>query len=117
VLACARRQLGYVLFYKPRIISPSAGDLRGLAGGMSFTAVLGVLLAIGWCAKHGLRWIEVTDFFAPLPARTRCGRLGNFITASFRRVTDVPGNAVRGAGPLRATLSAYQFALEGYSSS
>ena len=77
-----------------------------------------MLLAIGWVArKHGLRWIEVTDFFAPLaPLAFAAVRLGNFINGElYGRVTDVPwGMLFRGAGPLpRHPSQLYQLGLEG----
>src|SRR5437773_200745 len=75
-------------------------------------------IAIRWVArKHGLRWIEVTDFFAPLaPLAFAAVRLGNFINGElYGRVTDVPwGMLFRGAGPLpRHPSQLYQFGLEG----
>jgi phosphatidylglycerol:prolipoprotein diacylglycerol transferase len=79
---------------------------------------LGVLVAIWWVAhKHGLRWLEITDFFAPLsPLALAAGRLGNFINGElWGRVTDVPwGMVFNGAGPQpRHPSQLYQFALEG----
>src|SRR5438552_11664154 len=113
-------RLGYVLFYKPAYYFAHPLEIFALwQGGMSFHGgFLGVLLAIWWVArKHGLRWIEVTDFFAPLaPLALAAGRLGNFINGELPgRVTDVPwGMLFRGAGPLpRHPSQLYQFALEG----
>jgi phosphatidylglycerol:prolipoprotein diacylglycerol transferase len=79
---------------------------------------LGVLVAIWWVArKHRLRWLEITDFFAPLaPLALAAGRLGNFINGElWGRVTDVPwGMVFNGAGPQpRHPSQLYQFALEG----
>src|SRR5438128_53939 len=113
-------RLGYVLFYKPAYYFSHPLEIFAVwQGGMSFHGgFLGVLLAIGWVArKHGLRWIEVTDFFAPLaPLALAAGRLGNFINGELPgRVTDVPwGMLFRGAGPLpRHPSQLYQFGLEG----
>jgi len=81
---------------------------------------LGVLAAVWWVArKHELRWLEVTDFLAPLaPLAFAAGRLGNFINGElWGRVTDVPWGMVfqsAGAGPApRHPSQLYQFALEG----
>jgi phosphatidylglycerol:prolipoprotein diacylglycerol transferase len=113
-------RLGYVLFYKPGYYLEH--PLEALAvwqGGMAFHGgFLGVLVAIWWVArKHRLRWLEITDFFAPLsPLALAAGRLGNFINGElWGRVTDVPwGMIFRGAGPLpRHPSQLYQFALEG----
>jgi len=115
-------RLGYVLFYKP--VYYFSNPLEILAvwhGGMSFHGgFLGVLLAIWWVArKHRLRWIELTDFLAPLsPLAFAAGRLGNFINGElYGRVTDSPWGMLfqsPGAGPLpRHPSQLYQFALEG----
>src|SRR5467141_5009090 len=113
-------RLGYVLFYKPGYYFSHPLEILAVwQGGMSFHGgFLGVLLAICWVArKHGLRWIEVTDFFAPLaPLALAAGRLGNFINGElYGRVTDVPwGMLFRGGGPLpRHPSQLYQFGLEG----
>jgi phosphatidylglycerol:prolipoprotein diacylglycerol transferase len=79
---------------------------------------LGVLLAVWWVArKHRFRWLEVTDYLAPLiPLGLAAGRLGNFINAElWGRVTDVPWAMVfPAAGPdPRHPSQLYQFALEG----
>ena len=113
-------RLGYVLFYKPAYYFSHPLEIFAVwQGGMSFHGgFLGVLLAIGWVArKRGLRWLELTDFFAPLaPLALAAGRIGNFINGELPgRVTDVPwGMLFRGAGPLpRHPSQLYQFALEG----
>jgi len=113
-------RLGYVLFYKAAYYFSHPLEVFAVwHGGMSFHGgFLGVLLAIWWVArKRGLRWIEVTDFFAPLaPLAFAAVRLGNFINGElYGRVTDVPwGMLFRGAGPLpRHPSQLYQFGLEG----
>src|SRR6267378_5002575 len=113
-------RLGYVLFYKPAYYFSHPLEVFAVwHGGMSFHGgFLGVLLAIGWVArKHGLRWIEVTDFFAPLaPLAFAAVRLGNFINGElYGRVTDLPwGMVFRGAGDApRHPSQLYEFALEG----
>src|SRR2546426_650064 len=99
-------RLGYVLFYRPAYYFSHPLEILAVwHGGMSFHGgFLGVLLAIWWVArKHGLRWLEITDFFAPLaPLALAAGRLGNFINGELPgRGTDVPwGMLFRGAGPL-----------------
>src|SRR5256885_13817125 len=113
-------RLGYVLFYKPAYYFSQPQEVFAVwHGGMSFHGgFLGVLLAIWWVArKQDLRWIEVTDFFAPLaPLAFAAVRLGNFINGElYGRVTDVPwGMLFRGGGPLpRHPSQLYQFGLEG----
>ena len=113
-------RLGYVLFYKPAYYFSNLLEIPAVwRGGMSFHGgFLGVLLAVWWVArKHKLRWLEVTDFLAPLsPLAFAAGRLGNFINGELPgRVTDVPwGMVFQGVGPLpRHPSQLYQFALEG----
>ena len=113
-------RLGYVLFYKPGYYLQHPAEIVAVwQGGMSFHGgFLGVLLAVWWVArKHELRWLELTDFIAPLiPLALAAGRLGNFINGElWGRATDVPwGMVFRGAGPEpRHPSQLYQFALEG----
>jgi phosphatidylglycerol---prolipoprotein diacylglyceryl transferase len=113
-------RLGYVLFYKPEYYFLHPLEIPAVwHGGMSFHGgFLGVLLAVWWVArKHRLRWLEVTDFLAPLaPLALAAGRLGNFINGElYGRVTDVPwGMVFQTGGPLpRHPSQLYQFALEG----
>jgi phosphatidylglycerol:prolipoprotein diacylglycerol transferase len=115
-------RLGYVLFYKPGDYFAHPLEIFAVwHGGMSFHGgFLGVLVALWYVArKHGLRWIEMTDFFAPLaPLALAAGRLGNFINGElYGRKTDVPWGMVfhsPGAGPdPRHPSQLYQFALEG----
>jgi phosphatidylglycerol:prolipoprotein diacylglycerol transferase len=115
-------RLGYVLFYKPAEYFSHPLEIFAVwHGGMSFHGgFIGVLLALWHVArKHELRWLEMTDFFAPLaPLALAAGRLGNFINGElYGRVTDVPWGMVfqsPGAGPLpRHPSQLYQLALEG----
>jgi phosphatidylglycerol:prolipoprotein diacylglycerol transferase len=113
-------RLGYVLFYKPTYYFSNLLEIPAVwRGGMSFHGgFLGVLLAVWWVArKHKLRWLEVTDFLAPLsPLAFAAGRLGNFINGElFGRVTTVPwGMVFQSGGPLpRHPSQLYQFSLEG----
>jgi len=101
-------RLGYVLFYKPGYYLAHLLEIPAVwYGGMSFHGgFLGVLLAVWWVArKNKLRWLEVTDFLAPLsPLAFAAGRLGNFINGElFGRVTNAPwGMIFRSGGPLPA---------------
>lgn len=113
-------RLGYVLFYKP--LHYLANPLEILAvwqGGMSFHGgLLGVLIAVLFYARSsGRRWIEVTDFIAPLvPLGLAAGRLGNFINAELvGRVTDGPWAMIFPSVDKlpRHPSQLYQFALEG----
>jgi phosphatidylglycerol:prolipoprotein diacylglycerol transferase len=113
-------RLGYVLFYKPGYYLAHPEEILAVwQGGMAFHGgFLGVLVAVWWVArKHRLRWLEVTDFLAPLvPLGLAAGRLGNFINGElWGRVSDVPWAMVfphAGAAP-RHPSQLYQFALEG----
>jgi phosphatidylglycerol:prolipoprotein diacylglycerol transferase len=113
-------RLGYVLFYKPAYYFSHPLEILSVwQGGMAFHGgFLGVLIAMLYIArKHRVRWLEVTDFIAPLtPLALAAGRIGNFINGElWGRVTDLPwGMVFRGAGPLpRHPSQLYQFALEG----
>jgi phosphatidylglycerol:prolipoprotein diacylglycerol transferase len=115
-------RLGYVLFYKPGYYLQHPLEIFAVwQGGMAFHGgFLGVLVAVWWVARrHELRWLEVTDFLAPLaPLAFAAGRLGNFINGElWGRVTEVPWGMVfqnPAAGPApRHPSQLYQFALEG----
>jgi phosphatidylglycerol:prolipoprotein diacylglycerol transferase len=114
-------RLGYVLFYKPHYyLLENPLDIPAVwHGGMSFHGgFLGVLVAVWWVArKHKLRWLEITDFLAPLsPLAFAAGRLGNFINGElYGRVTTVPwGMVFQTGGPMpRHPSQLYQFAGEG----
>ncbi|HVO87069.1 MAG TPA: prolipoprotein diacylglyceryl transferase, partial [Casimicrobiaceae bacterium] len=88
-------RLGYILFYKPLYYLQHPLEIFALwQGGMSFHGgLLGVLVAL-WFFAHsrGKRWLEVTDFVAPLcPLGLAAGRLGNFINGELvGRPTDLP---------------------------
>jgi phosphatidylglycerol:prolipoprotein diacylglycerol transferase len=113
-------RLGYVLFYKP--LSYLAHPLEIVAvwpGGMSFHGgMLGVLLALWlYARKRNKRWLDVTDFVAPLvPLGLAAGRLGNFINGEL---WGRPTNAEWGMifpqvdNLARHPSQLYQFALEG----
>jgi phosphatidylglycerol:prolipoprotein diacylglycerol transferase len=113
-------RLGYILFYKPAYYFSHPLEIVAIwQGGMSFHGgFLGVLIAMVFVAyKHRLRWLDVTDFIAPLcPLGFATGRLGNFINGElWGRPTDLPwGMVFRGAGGVaRHPSQLYQMALEG----
>jgi len=113
-------RLGYVVFYKPAYFLSHPLEVFAIwQGGMSFHGgFLGVLVAMLFVARrHGLRWLDVMDFIAPLvPLGIAAGRLGNFINGElWGRVSDVPWAMVfRGAGSApRHPSQLYQMALEG----
>jgi phosphatidylglycerol:prolipoprotein diacylglycerol transferase len=88
-------RLGYVLFYKPlEFLADPLSIVAVWQGGMSFHGgFLGVLAAMAWLAqRRGLRWLEITDFIAPLvPLGLALGRIGNFINGElWGRPADVP---------------------------
>jgi phosphatidylglycerol:prolipoprotein diacylglycerol transferase len=79
-------RLGYVLFYKPAYYLQHPLEILAVwQCGMAFHGgFLGVLAAVWWVArKHELRWLEVTDFLAPLaPLAFAAGGSATSSTAS-----------------------------------
>ncbi len=113
-------RLGYVLFYKPGYYAAHPLEIFAVwQGGMAFHGgFLGVLAAMWWIArKHGIRWLALTDFIAPLiPCGLAAGRMGNFINGElWGRPADVPWAMIFAqGGPVpRHPSQLYQFALEG----
>ena len=113
-------RLGYVLFYKPGYYAAHPLEIFAVwQGGMAFHGgLLGVLAAVWWIArKHGIRWLALTDFIAPLvPCGLAAGRMGNFINGElWGRASDVPWAMIFShGGPVpRHPSQLYQFALEG----
>jgi phosphatidylglycerol---prolipoprotein diacylglyceryl transferase len=80
-------RLGQVLFYEPGYYLAHPGEILAIwKGGMSFHGgFLGVLAAMIFVArKYQRRWLEVTDFIAPLvPLGLAAGRIGNFINGEL----------------------------------
>ena len=97
----------------------SARDLRGVAGGMSFTAASWACSSLAIFARAvRKRWLEVTDFIgAAVPLGLAAGRLGNFINGEL--VGTRHRRAVGDGVPRRSTTcrghpsQLYQFAGEG----
>ena len=113
-------RLGYVLFYKPLHYLANPQDILAVwQGGMSFHGgLVGVLVALWlYARRRRKRWIDVTDFVAPLvPLGLAAGRLGNFINGElWGRVASVPWAMVfPPAGPEpRHPSQLYQAGLEG----
>jgi len=79
---------------------------------------LGVILAMLWFARsHGKKWLQVTDFIAPLcPLGLGAGRIGNFINGElWGRPSDLPWAIVfpQVDGLARHPSQLYEFLLEG----
>ena len=76
-------RIGYTLFYQPQYYFTNLLEIFSIwKGGMSFHGgLIGVLLSVLFVArKYKIKWLEVTDFIAPLvPLGLGLGRLGNFI--------------------------------------
>jgi phosphatidylglycerol:prolipoprotein diacylglycerol transferase len=113
-------RLGYVLFYKPLYYLGHPLEIFEVwHGGMSFHGgFIGVLLALWFFARQrGRRWLDVTDFVAPLiPLGLGAGRLGNFINGELvGRPTDLPWGMVFPQIDQipRHPSQLYEFALEG----
>jgi phosphatidylglycerol:prolipoprotein diacylglycerol transferase len=113
-------RLGYVLFYKPLYYLAHPAEVFAVwQGGMSFHGgFLGVLIALWFFARRrGKRWIDVTDFVAPLiPLGLAAGRLGNFINGElWGRATDLPWAMVfpKVDATPRHPSQLYEFGLEG----
>jgi phosphatidylglycerol---prolipoprotein diacylglyceryl transferase len=113
-------RLGYVLFYKPLYYLVHPLEIFQVwQGGMSFHGgFLGVLIGLWFYArKRGRRWLDVTDFVAPLcPLGLAAGRLGNFINGELvGRATSGPWAMVfpQVDNVPRHPSQLYEFGLEG----
>ncbi|HYR05102.1 MAG TPA: prolipoprotein diacylglyceryl transferase [Gallionella sp.] len=113
-------RLGYVFFYKASYYLAHPLEIFAVwQGGMSFHGgFLGVLAAMMWFAhKHGLRWLQLTDFIAPLvPPGLAFGRLGNFINGElWGRPSEMPWAMIfpKVDNLPRHPSQLYEFALEG----
>jgi phosphatidylglycerol:prolipoprotein diacylglycerol transferase len=113
-------RLGYILFYKPlEYLHDPIRIFFVWEGGMSFHGgFLGVIVAMLWFARsHGKRWLQVTDFIAPLcPLGLGAGRIGNFINGElWGRPSELPWAMVfpQVDGLARHPSQIYEFLLEG----
>ena len=113
-------RLGYILFYDlDTYLADPLEVFRVWNGGMSFHGgLVGVLsAALWWSLRHKKRFLDVTDFVAPLvPPGLFFGRLGNFINGELcGKVTTVDwGMVFPGAGELpRHPTQLYEAGLEG----
>ena len=114
-------RLGHVLFYGlPYYLSNPLHIFYVWEGGMAFHGgLVGVLLSCALFARrHGLKWLDLMDFVAPLvPLGLAAGRLGNFINGElWGRVTDVPWGMVfpqSGSMLPRHPSQLYELAAEG----
>ena len=113
-------RLGYILFYDlDTYLADPLEVFRVWNGGMSFHGgLVGVLsAALWWSLRHKKRFLDVTDFVAPLvPPGLFFGRLGNFINGElWGKVTTVDwGMVFPGAGELpRHPTQLYEAGLEG----
>jgi phosphatidylglycerol---prolipoprotein diacylglyceryl transferase len=112
-------RLGYILFYKPDMLTDPLAMVKLWEGGMSFHGgVLGVVIAIFlFCRKNGLNWLRVHDYVAVVyPIGHFFGRLANFVNGElWGRPTDLPWAMVfPGAGPeARHPSQLYEAGLEG----
>lgn len=113
-------RIGYVLFYNfSDFLSHPLSIFAIWNGGMSFHGGMLGVAAAAWYYGHrqGLRFLDVTDFGAPLVCiGLGAGRLGNFINGElWGKVSDVPWAMVfPHGGPLaRHPSQLYQFFFEG----
>ena len=113
-------RIGYILFYdRDTYLADPLEIFRVWNGGMSFHGgLIGVLvISLGWGLVHKKRFLDVTDFIAPLvPPGLLFGRLGNFINGElWGKVTTVEwGMVFPGAGDLpRHPTQLYEGGLEG----
>lgn len=113
-------RVGYMLAYNfGALREDPVGIFFIWEGGMSFHGgLIGVLIALWvFAKKHRLRFLDVTDFTAPLvPTGLGAGRIGNFINGElWGRISDSPWAMVfPHTGPLpRHPSQLYEFFLEG----
>lgn len=112
-------RLGYVVFYRPEMLSQPASVLRLWEGGMSFHGgVIGVILGALWFARsHKLSWLRVLDYVVVVyPIGHFLGRLANFVNGELwgRETHMAWGMIFLGGGDVvRHPSQLYQAGLEG----
>jgi phosphatidylglycerol---prolipoprotein diacylglyceryl transferase len=112
-------RLGYVLFYKPELLSDPMSILRVWEGGMSFHGgFLGVVIAIiAFAMSQKISILRLGDAVAAVaPLGLFFGRIANFINGElWGRPTDVPWAVIfPAAGPEgRHPSQLYEAVLEG----
>jgi phosphatidylglycerol---prolipoprotein diacylglyceryl transferase len=112
-------RLGYILFYKPEMITDPISMLKLWEGGMSLHGgFLGVIIGLWlFCRKNSLNMLRVCDVVAvATPFGLFFGRLANFVNGElWGRPTDLPwGIIFPGAGPEpRHPSQLYEAGIEG----
>jgi phosphatidylglycerol---prolipoprotein diacylglyceryl transferase len=112
-------RFGYILFYKPEMLTSPLEMLKLWEGGMSLHGgFLGVMVGLWYfCRKNGLNLLRVCDYVAvTTPFGLFFGRLANFVNGElWGRPTDLPwGIVFPGAGPEpRHPSQLYEAGIEG----
>ena len=112
-------RFGYILFYKPEMLTSPMEMLKLWEGGMSLHGgFLGVIIGLWlFCRKNDLNMLRVCDVVAvATPFGLFFGRLANFVNGElWGRPTDLPwGIVFPGAGPEpRHPSQLYEAGIEG----
>ncbi len=112
-------RLGYILFYKPEMLTDPVAMLKLWEGGMSLHGgFLGVIIGLWYfCRKNALNMLRVCDVVVvATPFGLFFGRLANFVNGElWGRPTDLPwGIVFPGGGPEpRHPSQLYEAGIEG----